>query len=141
MARQAGVLMTHDEWRAIVGSKIAARTRPGKLQRGVLTVKVASSAWSNELSFLRPQILDRLSKAGHEVQRLRFVVDQELSTRPAARAKAQAHGPRPTDFRLPEELLERLRQIDDPNLRAAVAEAARASLSRAGKPDETRKDD
>ena len=120
--------MTHEQWRRVVGSKIAARTRVGRLSRGTLTIKVASSAWSNELSFLREDLTGRLVQQGHEVARLRFVVDQGLGKpsprRPLERDRATRDQP------LPPELSARLAEVEDPNLRAAIAEAARVSLAR-----------
>lgn len=128
LARQTGALMTHEQWRRVVGSKIAARTRVGRLSRGTLTIKVASSAWSNELSFLREDLTGRLVQQGHEVARLRFVVDQGLGKpsprRPLERDRATRDQP------LPPELSARLAEVEDPNLRAAIAEAARVSLAR-----------
>ena len=131
VAKQTGALMTHDEWRAIVGEKIASRTRVGRLNRATLTIKVASSAWSNELSFLRSQIISKLIQRGHDVEKLRFVVDQDLlPRRPAPRMGPGKPGGAVPATDLPEELVRRLQQIEDPNLRAAVAEAARVSLAR-----------
>jgi predicted nucleic acid-binding Zn ribbon protein len=45
------------EWRDLVGERIAARTWPDGLERGVLWVRVASSAWLHELTLLREQVL------------------------------------------------------------------------------------
>jgi hypothetical protein len=43
-------------WHEVVGERIAARTWPTGLQRGVLWVQVANSAWMQELSFLKEAI-------------------------------------------------------------------------------------
>lgn len=63
-------------WTAAVGSGVAARSRPFKLQRGTLFVLTASSAWSDELSLLAPRIVEALQhscpRAG--VRQLRFRV-------------------------------------------------------------------
>jgi predicted nucleic acid-binding Zn ribbon protein len=45
------------EWADLVGSKIAARTRPFGITERTLVIEVASSAWVQELTMLRPQIL------------------------------------------------------------------------------------
>ncbi len=130
-AQRSGSAIPRAEWTKLVGARIAGRTRVGRLQRGVLTVKVASSAWSNELSFLKRQLITKLQRAGHEVTDLRFRVDQiaddivERKKHP----RAQAAGPVAAFKPLPAELVERLKEVEDPNLRAVIAEAARASLS------------
>jgi hypothetical protein len=131
MAKRSGAAIPRAEWTTIVGSRIAARTRVGKIWKGVLTIKVASSSWSNELSFLKPDLIRKLQRAGHDVVDLRFSVDKIQSNSPHPR-----RGPRsapstfPQEPALPEELLRRLEKVDDPNLRAAIAEAAKASFRR-----------
>lgn len=127
IAQRTGTVMSHDEWRRIVGAKVASRSRLGGLSRGTLTIKVASSAWANELSFLRTDIMQRLSVAGYEVTALRFRVDPNpFQDKPAAERRA----PRPVApvRQLPAELEARLSTIEDPNLRAAIREAASWSL-------------
>jgi predicted nucleic acid-binding Zn ribbon protein len=63
-------------WENAVGGAIAQRSRPARFRSGVLTVLTASSAWSAELSFLTPVIIEALRRAVPEanVQRLRFMV-------------------------------------------------------------------
>lgn len=122
IAQKTGALMSHEEWRRVVGPKVASRSRLGGLVRGTLTIKVASSAWSNELSFLRMDIIERLALAGHEVKALRFRVDPNPFNDQSAQApREKVVVERRT---LPAELEERLRQIEDPNLRGAIREAA-----------------
>jgi predicted nucleic acid-binding Zn ribbon protein len=48
------------EWTDLVGSKIAARTRPRGIHGRALVIEVASSAWLQELTMLRPQLLAQL---------------------------------------------------------------------------------
>lgn len=134
-AERSGRAIPREEWRRIVGPRIAARTRVGKLFKGVLTVHVASSAWSNELSLLKSDLLARLQRAGREVSDLRFRVDpgeapsaseqRAARMRRAARPSPEVAAPR---TELPAELQRRLALIEDPTLRAAIADAARASL-------------
>ena len=63
-------------WPDVVGAAVAARTRPARIRDGLLTVWTAGSAWSHQLSFLEPAILEglrqRVPDAG--VKRLRFMV-------------------------------------------------------------------
>jgi hypothetical protein len=71
-----------------------------------------------------------LKRAGHDVSDVRLVVDKseaEEHVMPRGRTAApQSESALPP---LPPELLLRLRKVDDPNLRAAIAEAARFSLA------------
>lgn len=124
-----GAALAPDEWRRVVGPKIAARTRVGRLRGGTLTVYAASSAWCNELSFLRTDIVARLQRAGFEVTDLHVRV-ASFDRPPTADAEAPALVRAP----LPPELEARLALIDDPVLREAVAEAAALSLGRSRDP-------
>lgn len=124
--KQTGVPIPREEWRGIVGARIASRTRVGRLQKGVLTIQVASSAWSSELSFLKADILRKLQGAGHDIVNLRFVVDK-WDAPSEKRHPLVRH--LPTPVALPAELEARLKRVDDPNLRAAIADAAKYSLA------------
>lgn len=125
-SQRTGSALTPDEWQRIVGPKIALRTRVGRLVRGKLTVHAASSAWCNELSFLATEIVERLRAAGWPVDTLRVRVgsfgDLPAEAEPGPAGKAT----------LSPELQARLALIEDPALRAAVAEAAALSLARTG---------
>jgi hypothetical protein len=148
---RTGAALTPDEWRRLVGAKIASRTRVGRLSREVLTVYVASSAWCNELSLLAPDILGRLRLAGIDVEKLELRVSAfdeaapPTATPRTGRSRASGAAPpgakrpgkgasSPKDSGavrpLPASLQERLALIDDPELRAAIAEAAALSLGR-----------
>lgn len=123
-SQRTGAALSPDEWRRVVGAKIATRTRVGRLTRGTLTVYAASSAWCNELSFLSTDILARLRDAGYSVDALQIRAGKfEPLATSSSSAAAPAHA------ELPPELRARLALIDDPELRAAVAEAAAASLA------------
>lgn len=136
MIQRAGAVVSQDAWRAIVGERIAARTRVASLSKGVLTIRVASAAWSTELSFLEAELFARFAETGLSVKKLRFQVDKDVGGgAPLARARRFASKTE-DDFRagaateLPAELTARLSQIEDPALRASIAAAARSSLSR-----------
>jgi len=122
-ARRAGLPIDRERWRRAVGDRIAARAEPGWLKGSVLTVIAASSAWAQELSLLSEEIRRRLKEHGLRVDGLRFVVrdgagyDHARAQRPAA-----ARGP------LPPELREKLASVEDPELAAAIAEAAGFAL-------------
>ena len=59
-------------WRAAVGDKLAAHTRPGNIRRGVLEVLVASSAIVQELSFLKAKVVKQLAQLAPD-QKIRDV--------------------------------------------------------------------
>jgi hypothetical protein len=60
-------------WSAIVGPRVAQHSQPLELNDGTLIVATRSSAWSQQLQFLEPQILERLRTAGvAAVTQLRF---------------------------------------------------------------------
>jgi hypothetical protein len=63
-------------WSDVVGAAVAVRTRPARLRDGVLTVWTAGSAWSHQLTFLEPTILESLRARVPEahIKRLRFSV-------------------------------------------------------------------
>ena len=50
-------------WQAAVPQPLAAHCRPGRIRRGVLEVFVSHSAVSQEFSFHKPAVLERLKAA------------------------------------------------------------------------------
>jgi hypothetical protein len=111
-------------WRRVVGPRIADRTRPGSVRKGVLIVTVASAVWAQELSLLSSEILGRLAEAGVELSSIRFLVGK-LQRAEVGRLPP----PPPPRAALPRELRGRIEGIEDPELRAAIAEAASSSLA------------
>ena len=63
-------------WPDLVGEDVARRTRTAGFRDGTLTVLTPSSAWSHQLTFLAPTILERLRARcpSVAVRRLRFSV-------------------------------------------------------------------
>jgi hypothetical protein len=119
--------MDRGRWTSLVGERIGARTRPGSLRNGCLTIHVASAVWAQELSLLSTPILERLVHDGFKVKELRFRVG-DIGEAPEKRAVVE-QAPVPK-AELPKGLAERLAHIEDPVLRAAIAEAASYSLGR-----------
>jgi hypothetical protein len=114
-------------WSQALGPRIADRTRPLSLENGLLTVRVATSTWATELAMLKPWLVDLLRTAGFAVQDIRFRVGQiEAPSRPPERRAARAV---PPPAALPRDVAEGLASIADPELREAVALAARANLA------------
>ena len=115
------------EWRAAVGPRIADRARPWTLERGVLTVKVTTSVWANELQMLAPELVARLRQRGFLVDSLRFRVgalDQQERP-PERRTFRKVPPPKP----LSPELKADVAKVEDDGLRAVIEAAARANLS------------
>jgi predicted nucleic acid-binding Zn ribbon protein len=50
-------------WPELVGPEIASRSRALRIREGVLYVQVTSAAWSQELRFLKAQILAHYDEA------------------------------------------------------------------------------
>lgn len=122
-ARMCGIRPA--EWQAVVGPRLSERALPESLSEGMLTVRVPSSTWAQELSFLSHVIVERLQHGGHPVTRIRFrVAPQSRRTRPEPPPQRVARAP------LPRALIRRLEALDDPELREAIADAAALSLGR-----------
>jgi len=70
--RQQRVL---DEWARMVGERIAAVSRPERIQDGVLYVRVSSASWRMELLFQKALILEKIATALGEdlVKDIRYI--------------------------------------------------------------------
>lgn len=125
-ARHAGTAIDREQWRRIVGERIAARTEPGPKRGRELTVYAASASWAQELSLLVNEIVAHIKAAGFGVDTVRFAV-REIQ----ARAR-DAAAPKPTVRKavLPAALNQQLGGIADTELRDAIAEAAALWLAR-----------
>jgi Dna[CI] antecedent DciA-like protein len=111
------------DWKRAVGERLAQKTYPERMQDGLLTVRVPSSTWAQELSLLSEVVLERLRAAGHRVQKLRFhVAAGKLPLEPPVTVVRRAE--------LPSSLAASLARVDDLELRAAIADAASLSLAR-----------
>lgn len=49
-------------WEEIVGEKISKITRPEKIQKNTLIVKVDNAPWRAELTFRKKEILEKIQK-------------------------------------------------------------------------------
>ena len=114
-------------WEAAVGSRIANRAQPMRLERGILSVRVANAAWANELSLLSADILRQLAERGVEVKALRFKVGQ--IRRPAKARRGKPRNAAPPDAKLPSQLRQQVAAIDHEPLKEALAEACAKSLA------------
>lgn len=118
--------IAYRDWEAAVGTRIAARARPVKLDRGVLHVRASSSTWAQELALLGDAIAAQLRTRGFKVQSLRFRVGQvDPPDRPPWRDEVRAEPPAAP---LPPEVQQELARVPDEELRAAIARAASKNL-------------
>jgi hypothetical protein len=125
-ARLAGTAIDREQWRRVVGERIAARTEPGPKRGRELTVFVASASWAQELSLLVNEIVVRLKTAHVYVDSVRFRV------REIAAPLRDPAAPKPASRKaaLPAKLLQQLGRIEDLELRDAIGEAAALWLAR-----------
>ena len=49
-------------WDEVVGKKIAKKTKPERIENGVLFIKTRGAAWRQELSFHKVQMIASLNK-------------------------------------------------------------------------------
>lgn len=114
-------------WHDAVGDRISRRTRPMRLERRVLTVRAATAAWAQELTFVAPTIIERLNALGFDVDALRFRVGPiEALTRPERLPAVKSV---PAARPLPHDLERELDHVRDPKLRETIARAASANLA------------
>jgi len=62
-------------WESTVGKKIAQNTNPDNVEHGVLTIKVKSPTWRQELIFEKQKILKKLNKklGKNTIREIRFI--------------------------------------------------------------------
>jgi len=67
------LLLIKEAWTSIVGEADAAKTRPYRLEKGRLSVGVASHAWVQELGFRREEIKNLIKEeSGVEIREIIF---------------------------------------------------------------------
>jgi predicted nucleic acid-binding Zn ribbon protein len=73
-------------WPEVVGSQIAARSEPTKLESGRLTIRVEGGAWAAELALLGPSLASAVAQfLGHDlVQEVAIVAGYLRQHRPPA---------------------------------------------------------
>lgn len=65
----------HESWERIVGPELATRSRPGRLQGGVLQVVVEAPRWATQLQYMTDQLVGRVvAETGIPVRGVRIVV-------------------------------------------------------------------
>ena len=114
-------------WQQAVGLRIAQRARPVGLERGILTVRAATSVWSSELSLLSETLLERLRACGIEVKELRFRVGPLEPPRSLAEVRTSRQIPPPAT--LTPDLTAAIDEVPDDELREIITKAAKANLA------------
>ena len=73
-----------DVWRKAVGAQISVQTRPDRLKRNILFVKVSSSVWMHQLHILKQDIIEKINELlGKElIKDVHFSIGEIPSTMP-----------------------------------------------------------
>jgi hypothetical protein len=118
-------------WPVAVGPAIASNAWPARVARdGILHVAAASSAWAFELTQLSSSVLANLQEhlGGASPNAIRFAVGPLPELEVEAETSVERTVPKPTGRERAE--AERMAaEIEDEELRKAVARAAAASLA------------
>ena len=82
LARRLDLARAVEDWAGAVGPQVAAVTRAEAVNsEGTLWVRVASSAWANELSLMAPRILARLNQNRRgQIKEIRWLTGGGLAT-------------------------------------------------------------
>lgn len=114
-------------WDQEVGSEIAARTEPLRIEDGKLFVRVANSAWMQELHFLKDGIRERLNRrVGAKRVREIFLVLGGVAK------PAPPPPPPPAVYEVDEEAIAALPSSGVPEIDGALRRLARAHGRRRG---------
>jgi hypothetical protein len=116
-------------WTDIVGVELARRTAPRALYGKTLHLAVASSAWMNELSFLKVMMIERLDEevGPGVVREIRLILDPQMA-RPST---VPPPPPPPVSLEnvpLPETIENAISNVADPTLKEFILKAARANI-------------
>lgn len=115
------------DWEAAVGTRIAGRTLPLKLDRGVLHVRVAGSTWAQELSLLCEPIIAQLRARGVQVDTLRFRAGH-VDAPERSKTREETVRTSPPAVELPPALSKDVEGVQDAELRDAIRLAAQKNL-------------
>lgn len=117
----------HGVWRNVVGTRVSLRAVPAAIENGTLVVRVATSAWAQELSLHAETLCERLREAGFAVSRIRFRVGEVVGhERPKERMVVTKV---PIPVAIPESVEQALASTKDDDLREVLSESVAASLA------------
>jgi predicted nucleic acid-binding Zn ribbon protein len=115
-------------WDAAVGPQIASKARPVNFRDGVLTVMVSNAPWMQQLTFLKKGLIEKVNDAlGEEMVSDMFLKagmpERSQEIRPAKKPA------RPLTAAETERIARETSDIDDPELREAIASLLAKHLS------------
>lgn len=119
-------------WERAVGETIATQTHPERIARGVLYVRVTTSAWRQELHFLKGEIITGFNAASGlaPIEDIRFFLGEVSGPRsPACQEEVVAASASltPRDRRM---VTESLSRIPDGELREIIRRVMEKEISR-----------
>ncbi|MDO8682104.1 MAG: DUF721 domain-containing protein [Armatimonadota bacterium] len=86
-------------WAEVVGEKAASASAPDTIRDGILFVNCRSSTWAQELTFLKPRIIEELNKraGGQVIKDIRFSGSGLKKAKDAAGGEEEDH-PSPNEI-------------------------------------------
>ncbi len=123
-------------WKDVVGPRVAAHTTPDALSKGVLWVRVDSSPWMHQLSFLKEEILAKANELCGEalVREVRFHLGRPKErSNDAIAAASRIRRPPLKERPLPAPaagpalaaIMDETKEIEDDELREAIIDIRR----------------
>lgn len=121
----------HDRWVELVGERLATHTSPRALRKGVLTVMVDNSAWLNELSFMRADLVRQINSGLGKrlVMGIRMFAGK-VDPLPPPEVPPRVEALKEVPLHLVEAVERETADIEDPELREAIRGARLAELRR-----------
>jgi hypothetical protein len=121
-------------WEKTVGPQIFQQTRPEKIRNKTLYLKVSSSAWMQQLQFMKPELIEKVNAAlGKEAVNNIFFNVGVIEPQPVKvpkevfRLNEEDFPLKPRDIRI---MQESLAEITDPELEKAIERAMRKGIIR-----------
>jgi hypothetical protein len=118
-------------WGEIVGWDLGKRAFPRRLKGALLVVSVSSSAWMQELSFIKDALIEKIGQeVGPDiVSDIRFVLDTTLPALPSRTPPKQATPPAlEKSGQRSIEIDNALTSVEDDELRGVIDRAVKANL-------------
>lgn len=118
-------------WEEAVGGPIARNAQPDRIERGVLIVRVRSSSWAQEMTYMKDRIITRLNEklSRQLVTDMRFI--QGTIDAPERERAAPDHGKKKTKRRVdPETAAPFTDHMDDSELKDIITRVVALALDR-----------
>ena len=116
------------DWAKIVGTSLAAHTRPDSIKFRKLWVLAENSVWLQQLVFLKPQLFEKINGLPQAtlISDIGFRVGDIASPQTPGPVQTEKHEPSPEILRFAKEVTA---SIQNPKLRACLARTITKSLS------------